>query len=213
MMPVQRKLRNALGWSFRKLRRISEATRTCLRRVTRGSDVSRWADMRNLSEGWDSRTIQLAQMVPPGSHVLEFGAGRRTLERHLPAGCSYTPCDLVDRGPNTVVCDLNSPTYPVFPAHDVAMFSGVLEYIQDIPRLVAHLSSHSPIIIASYAGWLDNGLSEKLDRRSMGWVNDLTSEEFLRIFTDAGYECVESKCWDHWDAHRLFRFELRSKCG
>src|SRR5205814_2229019 len=122
-----------------------------LRRHRGGSDYRRWGDSRSLSPDWDSRTEQIARLIPPGATVLEFGAGRMTLRNYLPEGCQYTPCDLVDRGGGTIVCDLNARELPAFPPLDVAVFSGVLEYINDINYLISHISGSVSTIIASYA--------------------------------------------------------------
>ena len=77
---------------------------TTLRKKT---DSSRWADTRNILEVWEPRTKQVAALVPNNSRVIEFGAGNRNLERYLDPSCTYVPSDLVDRGPGTIVCDLN----------------------------------------------------------------------------------------------------------
>ena len=73
------------------------------------------------------------------------------LSEFLPLGCSYTPSDIVDRGLNTIVCDINAPTLPLFPPHQVAVFSGVLEYVWDVPRLIKHLSPGIEMFVLSYA--------------------------------------------------------------
>src|SRR5438105_2510155 len=103
----------------------------------------------SLSPTWDTRTEMLAGLIKPGA--LEFGAGRMVLKNFLPANCVYTPSDLVDRKNGTWVCDLNSPELPAFPSHDVAVFSGVLEYLNDLPMLAAHLSVFVQEVVASYA--------------------------------------------------------------
>ncbi len=64
------------------------------------TDYKRWADTRNLYSDWEPRTKRAAELIPAGSRVIEFGAGTRTLEKHLDPSCSYTPpSDLVDRAP------------------------------------------------------------------------------------------------------------------
>jgi hypothetical protein len=76
------------------------------------SDRERWADLRNHEVDWDERTRAIARLIPPGSHVIEFGAGRRQLESRLPEDCSYSASDLVDRGLGTLLCDLNRRPLP-----------------------------------------------------------------------------------------------------
>lgn len=66
--------------------------------TTNISDLTRWENIENLHEEWDSRTIMIARLIPPNSRVLEFGAARLVLRDHLPINCSYQPSDIVDRG-------------------------------------------------------------------------------------------------------------------
>ena len=168
---------------------------TMLRRARGGSDVDRWRRVENLHTSWDARTKVLASWVAPGASVLEFGAGRRTLETLLPADCRYTPSDLVDRGPGTIVVDLNATPLPEFPPHDVCVFSGVLEYVNDVPRLAHHLRQVCGVIVASYAPRRDRSVAELIERRRQGWVNDYTIEELLAVFEQEGFRCVLSQ--DH----------------
>ena len=44
------------------------------------TDYRRWTDIQNLAEWWESRTLKLAGMIPHGTRVIEFGAGRRRLK-------------------------------------------------------------------------------------------------------------------------------------
>jgi hypothetical protein len=180
---------------FRSLRKklvaLERRILTSLRRARGKSDYKRWGTTQGLSVGWDARTRQVARLIDPGTSVIEFGAGRLVLKAHLPEGCSYTPSDLVDRGDGTIVCDLNGETLPPFPPHDVAVFSGVLEYVNDVPRLIAHLSGRVTVILASYAVTDTN----KRNRRVDGWVNDYSAEEFMAIFAGAGFRCAHSEPW------------------
>ena len=126
------------------------------------------------------------------------------LRNYLPEGCQYTPSDLVDRGGGTIVCDLNARELPAFPPHDVAVFSGVLEYINDVKYLLNHISKSVNIVIASYC--VLEQVPGKLKRRSHGWVNDYTSQEFAAIFLQLGLGC---DCAESWGRHKIYRFMRR----
>lgn len=180
---------------------IRTSLETRLRKLQGKSDLKRWGTEDGLFEQWDHRTKRIASLVSPGASVIEFGAGRMALKRFLPPTCSYTPSDLVDRGPGTIVCDLNSSTLPDFAPHDVAVFSGVLEYVNDVPRLVSNLSNRVVTIIASYAGTESN----KRNRRAQGWVNDFSSREFVRIFEMRGFRCDYSEPWQSQVVYRFVR--------
>ena len=169
------------------------------------SDYKRWGTDSNLSPHWDSRTKQIAKLISPGTSVIEFGAGRLVLKKYLPKSCAYTPSDLVDRGMGTIIWDLNSNIFPQLQSYDYAVFSGVLEYVDDVPRLIRYLTNYVDAIIASYAV---RELNEK-NRRVNGccWVNDFSSQQFIKIFTDAGFQ------WNHtenWGSQLIYKF-LRRK--
>lgn len=172
-------------------KRLIKSMRTRAIKRLEASDYKRWRNVKNLSSKWESRTLQIAKLIPPEVSVIEFGAGRMTLKQNLPPGCSYTPSDIVDRGGGTFVCDLNGNTLPDFPPHAMAVFSGVLEYVHDVPHLIAHLSANIPTIIASYAIADTN----PRNRRANGWVNDYTAEQFVAIFMKRGYHLAFSEKW------------------
>ena len=116
--------------------------------------------------------------------------GRMALKNMLPASCTFTPSDLVDRGNGTFVLDLNRPNLPEFPPHHVTVFGGVLEYVYDVPRLISHLAQSTNVIVASYAV---TELNRR--RRSHGWVNDFTSTQFISVFQRAGFSCDQMEKW------------------
>ena len=170
------------------------------------SDYQRWENEQNLSAAWDSRTKQIADLVEPGKSIIEFGAGRLVLKEFIPGNCSYTPSDLVDRGYGTIVCDLNSTTLPDLQKFDIAVFSGVLEYIYDVPRLILYLSSYVDVIIASYAVTDTN----ESDRHMLGWVNDYSSATFAKLFANAGFQW-EREQTKKWEQQLIYKF-TNTKC-
>jgi hypothetical protein len=153
----------------------------------------------------------LARLVPPSSRVIEFGAGRRQLERYLGPDCSYIPSDLTDRGPGTIICDLNRRPLPdlVNIAPTVAVFGGVLEYVRDVRSLVNWLSlSGIQSCIVSYesmpAGFkLGRRLVELQRRLYYGYMNNLTERELKRAFKAAGMTCAEEH---RWTSQGIYRF-------
>ena len=184
------------------VRNAVNTLRTSMKKFTGASDHHRWSDETELLVAWDSRTQKIAALVEPGASVIEFGAGRLVLKKFLPASCSYTPSDLVDRDGKTLICDLNAYELAPFPPHDVAVFSGVLEYVHDVPRLISHLSNCVGVIIASYAV---TDFS-KINRRGSGWVNDFSSENILQIFDAFGFSCNYREVWE---CQEIYRFTKR----
>lgn len=161
------------------------------------SDYSRWGNSASLHPNWDERTKLIASLIPENFSILEFGAGQMALSKHLPPNCTYTPSDIVKRVNEeyeTIIYDLNNSAPPLLTQeYDIAIFSGVLEYVNDIPKLASHLSEHIPNIIASYASTENN--PGTLFRRNSGWVNDYDSNAFTTIFEQAGYRCSTSIRW------------------
>lgn len=185
-----------------RLRSLRAAASTAMRKRSGEADYARWGSAQSLSGDWDSRTRRIATLIPPGSSVLEFGAGRLVLKACLPVGCSYTPSDLVDRGEGTIICDLNGDSLPPFSDYDVAVFSGVLEYVHDVPRLIEHLSDRVRMIIASYAVKETN----ERRRRAQGWVNDFSSAQLVQVFETAGFHPEHE---ERWRSQSIYRFTKR----
>lgn len=176
------------------------------------ADYKRWTSPEGLEQWWDERTRLLAEWVPPGTRVIEFGAGRRRLEMFLQPDCAYIPSDLTDRGPGTIVCDLNQRPFPDLRAvaPSVAVFSGVLEYVKDIPALVEWLVAGGVrTFIASFdpvpAGLSWYGLLKERRRRLFfGYMNGLTESQLVSMFERAGLTRVRERAWT---TQRLYRFD------
>lgn len=176
------------------------------------ADYDRWSSPQGLEAWWDERTRLLAGCVPAGTTVIEFGAGRRQLERFLPPGCTYIPSDLVERGPGTLVCDLNHRPLPSLStlAPQAAVFGGVLEYIRDVPAITAWLAEAGIRTCAVSFDAVPAGQGRiaryrELTRRAyFGYMNELTEQELVRSFAAAGYAAAQKQSWT---TQIIFRFE------
>src|ERR1051326_7663170 len=137
--------------AFRSVQIAFRLTKALLLKVARRSDYKRWTNSNNLETWWSARTEKIAALIPGGVRVIEFGAGRRHLEKLLEA-CAYFPSDLVDRGPGTIICDLNKRPLPdlKYLAAGVSVCAGVLEYIGDLRSIIEVLSKQVSSCIASY---------------------------------------------------------------
>jgi hypothetical protein len=175
------------------------------------ADYRRWSSPTGLEEWWDERTRVVATLVPASSRVIEFGAGRRQLEKYLPPDCDYVPSDLTDRGSGTIVCDLNKRPLPDLQrfAPTVAVFSGVLEYIKDVDHLVSWLVDNGvETFVVSFdampaSGGLRHRWSELCRRTSNGYMNNLTEQGLKAIFAHAGLRCAERR---QWTTQGIYRF-------
>ena len=179
------------------------------------TDIERWSDASSF-EDWEERSQIIARLVPAGAKVIEFGVGTGKLRRHLDPSCSYTPSDLVSRGPGTIVLDLNQRPLPDLRhcAFDVAVFAGVLEYIRDLRSFLEWLRLQAPGCIASYGCAVHPRnslarLSETFRRAGAGWTNTFTEPELIRLFADAGYGLVRAVDWHTAEGdERIFQFHV-----
>jgi hypothetical protein len=176
----------------------------------RRSDYKRWSDAGNLEEWWVARTEKIVGLIPPHARVIEFGAGRKQLETRLDKSCVYFASDLVDRGPGTIICDLNKRPLPdvKFVAADVAVFSGVLEYIRDLDSLVEWLSGQVAGCVASYecfdpASGPVAAARQRLRRLYYGYMNHLSEKEFVGTWSRHRFSLAETVPWEN---QRIFRF-------
>lgn len=162
----------------------------------------RWRSLNNFEPDWDERTRLIAGLVPPGTRVLEFGAGRRQLERYLPPDCTYIPSDLVQRGRRTLVCDLNRRPLPRLAAirPEVAVFGGVMEYVADVPSVIQWICRSVSTCIASYECVPDTAgtqapIGVRIQRARMGWMSDHTEPQLHAFFREVGFACTGKTIW------------------
>ena len=149
-----------------------------------GTDRQRWEDARQLDPAWDGRAQIAAARIPRGAAVLDLGCGAMALERFLPTGCSYQPCDLAARDARTIVCDFNAGEFPTDVACDIVSVLGVLEYIYDAPAFLAKLAALNRPVVMSYCMAGERGPA---DRRALGWVNDFAREQLGALLAAAGF--------------------------
>lgn len=179
------------------------------------ADLARWQDLHNFELEWSERAHLMASLILPGSRVLEFGAGRRQLELFLDQSCTYLPSDLVSRGPDTFVCDLNTRPLPdLTPLRpDVAVFGGVLEYIADLKPIPRWLSRHVATCIVSYECAHSrprtvSRLRETVVRIRNGWVNTYDETELEALFAGGDFSCVNKLTWSTASGdERIFVFQ------
>jgi len=168
------------------------------------SEIERWSMAASYRAAWGGRATALARMVRPGEAVFEFGAGLSIVRDALPLGCSYTGSDLAPIADGVVRYDLNATELEPTVDYDVALFSGVLEYVHDPEKLLRHLKIYFRAIICSYALIVDGSPEERDRRRYLGWFTDFGRDGFLNLFRAAGYTATLQ---GDWNGHALFRFD------
>ena len=124
------------------------------------------------------------------------------LRNLIPASCHYTPVDLVAREEGMLAVDLNKLPLPPIGEHDAVVFSGVMEYLDDVPTVIDATSAVAPRIIVSY--WILEKKPVIYRRRANGFANDYNEAEFLDLFEQKSYKLLDRKLWRD---QILFHFE------
>ena len=181
---------------------LGVALRTLRCKILGTTDTRRWSDAQSFDTEWEQRSVIVAQAISPNSRVIDFGAGRRTLERYLDRTCTYIPADLASRGNDTIVVDLNTRPLPDLSSvgADVGVLAGVIEYIADVPSFCRWLADQLQTCVVSY-GCIEEGASylqrRRLDwtRMKSGWRNSFTERELLSIFSAEGFMLARRELW------------------
>ncbi|MBL8780730.1 MAG: hypothetical protein JNL06_07270 [Alphaproteobacteria bacterium] len=154
------------------------------------TDLTRWSDPKQLEPAWEARAVMTADFIAAGTRVIDIGCGAMKLERHLPFGAKYQPCDVVARDARTIVVDLNTQALPVeaVKAADLVVMLGVWEYIYKPGDLFKAFAATAKPILCSYC---DASLTGNVDRRrTLGWVNDFTLDQFISLARENGYHAT-----------------------
>jgi hypothetical protein len=185
------------------------------RHVLGRTDVERWSRIENILPEWDDRNRALGAAIPAGSSVLEFGCGRGTLERYLDRPRAYVGSDIVARQPSTLVVDLNRRPLPDVSSldADTAVFSGVLEYVFDVPAVLRWLPAAIARCYASYVVADGDRLRERLRRVRVGWVNSFGRDELVALFGSAGFALVDEVPWNESAIQPIFVFDRSQRIG
>jgi len=155
----------------------------------KATDAARWADFEAMSQGADERAHLAAAVIAPESRVLDLGAGSMALRGVLPAGCRYTPADLVQFAPDTIVVDLNAGGFPdgVF---DVVAMIDVVEFLHDPGAVLTAAGRAAPRLVVSYRP-ADGKKAEK--RRRAGLFNDFSEKSFGALLTNASWRVADRR--------------------
>lgn len=149
----------------------------------KGSDGTRWSDPQELVVGAEARAALVAPHLRPGERVIDLGAGVMLLRKSLPAGCYYLPVDFIPFAANTLVADLNRGPLPEA-SGDLVVALEVLEYLHDVPAILAWAATAAPRFICSYRCRDGESIEE---RRAEGWMNDYTETDFAALLEKAGW--------------------------
>ena len=184
--------------------KLLRAVKNILRIRAGRTDLTRWGTAKNLSPTWDERARLMAAYARPGERVIDFGAGTMALKTALPAGCVYTATDLVARVEGMIAVDLNQLPLPPLGNHDIGVFSGVCEYLHNVPAVFAAVRPILKRMAVSYS-ILEN-VPQKVRRRANGFANDYTEAELRALLEKTEFEVLDR---DEWREQVLFHCRVR----
>ncbi len=175
---------------LRKLDQLVFSKGRALMTVLRGTNLRRWEKNTREVPSWDSRNRVIAALVPPGITVLDVGAGAQTMRQHLKQIALYTPCDLFPTTPDTLICDFNRGILPRVPSvHDLAICSGILEYVNDPDAFFKFVTANSKGLILSYNVLLPG--ESRIERLGKDWVNNFSLEDIRELTGRHGLRVVK----------------------
>jgi FkbM family methyltransferase len=182
-----------------------ETGRRLAMQEAKATDVTRWANPRQLEQDWEHRARHVAGWLPGGARVLDLGCGAMNLREHLADGSTYVGCDVVARNQYTIVCDFNQGQFPDQVALQASHLTvlGVLEYLYDVHAFLQHLCQANRPVILSYC--TTEGIGDGGQRRALGWVNHFTPEQLHIVFGEAGLRVQREEKID--SVQRLYLLE------
>lgn len=147
------------------------------------TDYERWKRTAGEDPIWTERNKHIASLVPPGASVVDVGAGNMTIRSLIPESCHYQPVDCVQGSQETIIADFNKHIIPAFEDRfDVAVCSGVMEYMHDPEEFLRIVTGWAELVILSYA--VTDANPDIQNRRDQGWFNDLGYMDLLRMFSE-----------------------------
>jgi len=153
--------------------------------------MSRWESLNFEPIGaWSARAQFAATLLGRQASVADIGCGLMPLERFLEAGTAYIPLDVVARDSRTTVVDLNLQELPALGAKAIAAL-GLIEYIYDVPRLLARMADTCSVVILSYncTDFFPDLNTD--DRLGNAWVNQYSLDELQNVFMAVGLQIQE----------------------
>ncbi|WP_333837557.1 hypothetical protein [Novosphingobium sp.] len=142
-----------------------------------------------LQDRWDRRMRQAAAWLANEPAVVDIGCGHMGLREHLAPTTRYVPVDIVDRGPGTVLHDLNGPgPLPVF-GEPAAALLGVVEYVEDVPRLLTSLRQFDRVVLSyNHASVQDLLWRLGLRDKRVLWLHRHGAMRFAAMVGRAGWQ-------------------------
>ena len=165
--------------------------------------TNRWVSAESYNENWKKRTIALMDLFRKNEYssnsnykVAEFGCGVYAPFYTLfngKSGFDVLKFDIKKWDEDTTVIDFNTSDF-VLPSVNISVFSGVLEYLNDIPSTLRKAMKRSDYLLVSYAFvpsalYLDEySFLTQINRRAVsnGWRNHYSNKDMVEIISTIG---------------------------
>lgn len=167
------------------------------------TNTSRWEFADSYRENWKQRAVKLMDLFKKNEfdegsqyQVVEYGCGVYAPFNTLfngKNGFEVSKYDIKAWDEQTSVIDLNSANV-LLPTTNISVFSGVLEYLNDVPSILSKAINASDYLLVSYAFlpsalFLDeekflNAINSRVV--SKGWRNHFTNKDLVEIISTIG---------------------------
>jgi len=165
--------------------------------------IGRWLRRNSYDPKWSERSKLLLDLFVSAEledhksyRISEFGCGANAPFHSIcrnDARFTVDKFDITSWDEMTRVCDLNNRDF-AFSESDIGAFSGVLEYLNDVPDVLSRAIKAHQYLLVSYAFLpvsaksSDSRYIEGVRRRSVqhGWRNHYSTEDMTRILSEIG---------------------------
>ena len=160
-------------------------------------DRKRWGDPKSYNPLWSDRAEMASGLIPDGASILEIGVGAGDFRNCVQERCSYEGADLAPLEDTTLILNLDTDPLPN-KKYDYVVLLGVIEYLCEPENAARKVCTAAPNVVCSYCCRLENAsVADVADqRRSMGWVNDFTRDEFVALFAANGFAVQSSSIYN-----------------
>jgi hypothetical protein len=164
---------------------------------------SRWRSINEFNDAWIERTAQMLSIIKGELDSIESISFIVSGPPNKLSACINQYClnsttyfyDLVPWDDTVGTFDLDTQKIHFLPRTQVALFAGVLEYV-NVRDVIAQALNWFPFVAISYSPVSNTSPIDSVllqDRINLGWKNHLTLDQLITSIADHGYVRVLKK--------------------